>query len=96
MDISPIFNVVDLYDFHEGEKSNEVGTLDECKNQLLVKPIEEVENGLATRVGKKNRQKEYLEYLIKWKNKGIEHVLWVSKWGITHLRVSSTYEVVTT
>jgi hypothetical protein len=28
-DISPIFNVIDLYEFHEGEGNDEEGTLDE-------------------------------------------------------------------
>ena len=43
LNISTIFNVVNLYEFHEGEKSEEVGTLDEWKQQLLVKHFEEVE-----------------------------------------------------
>ena len=46
-----------LYEFHEGEKSDEVGTPYELKKQLLVKPIEEVEEMFATRIGKKTHQK---------------------------------------
>ena len=72
LDISPIFNVVDLYEFHEGEKSDEVGTPNEWKQQLLVKLVEEVEDIFDTRIGKKTHQKEYPEDLIKWKNRGLE------------------------
>lgn len=92
MDIFTIFNVVDLYEFHQGEKSDEVGTLDEWKQKLVVKPVEEVEGILATRVGKKTRQKEYLEYLIKWNNKGLEDASWVFEQGLIHLRGPSSFE----
>ena len=34
---------------------------------------------LATRVGKKMHQNEYLEYLIKWKYNGLEDTSWFSK-----------------
>jgi len=30
-DISPIFNVVDMYEFHEGAKEDHVGTMVEWK-----------------------------------------------------------------
>ena len=43
LDISLIFNVVDLYEFHKGQKSDEAGTPDEWKKQIPVKPIEELE-----------------------------------------------------
>jgi hypothetical protein len=39
-DISPIFNVDDLYEFHEGEEHDEENTLVEWKKQLPVKPTE--------------------------------------------------------
>jgi hypothetical protein len=38
-DISPIFNVVDLYEFHEGEENDEEGTLVEWKKQLLLNQL---------------------------------------------------------
>ena len=85
LDISPISNVVDLYEFHEGDKIHEEGTLDEWKQQLPIKPVEEMEEILATRIGNKTRQKEYLEYLIKWKNMGIEDASWVFEEELTHL-----------
>ena len=83
-------------EFHEGEKCDEVGTRNEWKQQLPIKPIKEMEEILATRIGKKTRQKEYLEYLVKWKNRGIKYASWVSEQELANLQGSSTYEVVTT
>jgi len=37
-DISPTFNVANLYEFHKGEGNFEEGTLDEWKKWLLFKP----------------------------------------------------------
>ena len=42
-DISLIFNIVDLYDSHEGTNDDDVRTTVECKEQLLFKSIEKVE-----------------------------------------------------
>ena len=53
--------------------------------QLPVKPMEEIEHILATRVSKKNRNKEYLEYLVKWKHRGFEDASWVSEEELTCL-----------
>jgi hypothetical protein len=74
-DVSPTFNVVDLYEFHEGENDDDESTLDRWE-QILVKQVEEVEEILATRIGRKTH-KEYLEYLVKWKNRGSEDASWV-------------------
>lgn len=41
LDISLIFNVVDIYEFCEGESNEEIGIPTECKKQLLVKPSKE-------------------------------------------------------
>ena len=76
-DISPTFNIHDLYEFHEGENCDYEITLDGWE-QLPVKRVEEVEEILATRIGKKTHNKEYLEYLFKWKKRGSEDASWVS------------------
>jgi hypothetical protein len=76
-DISPTLDVVDLYEFHEGEKRADEGTLSEWEQHLQIKSEENIEDILATRIGKKTHQKEYMEYLIKWKNRGVEDALWV-------------------
>jgi hypothetical protein len=40
--ISLIFNVVDLYEFHEGGENGEEGTLIKWKKQLSIKPVEKM------------------------------------------------------
>ena len=59
MDISPIFNVADLYEYHE---SDDVIVVSE---DYPKKQIEEVEKVLDQRVGKNTRGKYYYEYLVK-------------------------------
>jgi hypothetical protein len=89
-DISPIFNVVDLYEFHEGDENDDEDTLVEWKKQLPVKPTEELEQVLAKRICKKTRNKEYFEYLVKWRNMGSEDASWVSEKELEHLQGSSS------
>jgi hypothetical protein len=62
--------------------------MDGWEQQLPVKQDEEVEEILAKRIGRKTRNKEYLEYLVKWKNRGSEDASWVSKEELVHLRKS--------
>jgi hypothetical protein len=64
-EISPIFNVVDLYEFHEGEENDKKSTLANWKKQLHVKSAEELEQILVKRVSKRTQNKEYYEYLMK-------------------------------
>ena len=59
MDISPIFNVVDLYEYHES--NDEVAIPDDYPK----KRSEEVEHILGQRVRKKIRGKDYFKYLVK-------------------------------
>ena len=73
MDISPIFNVADLYKYHESD--DEIDVPDDYPR----KQIEEVEHILNQRVGKSTRGKYYYEYLIKWKNRPIEDAMWISQ-----------------
>ena len=60
-DISPTFNVFDLYEFHEGEKRAGEGTLNKWEHHLPIKSEEKIEEILSTRVGKKTRWKDYME-----------------------------------
>ena len=66
MDISSIFNFVDLYKYHESKDEVDVS------DYYPKKKIEEVEQILEQRVGKSMRGKDYYEYLVKWKNKPSE------------------------
>ena len=84
MDISLIFNVTDLYKYHESE--DEVDVLDDYPK----KNIEEVEQILEQRVGKKTRGKLYYAYLVKWKNRPSEDATQISQseldlaWVVTY------------
>ena len=60
-DISPTFNVADLYEYHEGDKSTNEGTLSELEQQLPIISVEHMEKIIATRIGKKTHQKECQE-----------------------------------
>ena len=71
MNISPIFNIFDLYKYHESE--DEVVVSDDYPK----KQIEEVEQISDQRVGKSTRGKYYHEYLVKWKNRPIEDASWI-------------------
>ena len=68
MDISLIFNVVDLYRYHESDDEVVVS------HDYPKKQIEAVEKVLDQRVGKSTRGKDYNEYLVKWKNRPVEDV----------------------
>jgi hypothetical protein len=52
-DISPTFNVVDLYEFHQGDIREYEGTLSEWEHHLPIKYEEKIEEILATIIGKK-------------------------------------------
>ena len=73
MDISPIFNVANLYKYHVLD--NEV----DATNDYPKKQIEEVEPILDQRFGKCTRGKDYYEYLVKWKNKLVEDATRISQ-----------------
>ena len=73
MDISPIFNISNLYKYHELEDGVFVS------DDYPKRKIEEVEQILDQRVGKSTRGKDYYEYLVKWKNRPIEDATWISQ-----------------
>ena len=60
--ISPIFNIVELTEYH-----------DEGIDELILEPCpiptskEEIEEILDSRVGRSTRNRQYEEYLVKWK-----------------------------
>ena len=83
--ISPIFNIVNLYEFHEGEEIAGESMPTKWQVKLSVKPIKEIEQILVTRVSKRKWNKKYLEYMVKWKNRGFEDASWVSKEELNHL-----------
>ena len=84
--ISPIFNVPDLYSYTTDDSTQTSGNLnhDEGKEQQWLKqtPLAtnlEAEHILDTRVTKKTRKKEYLEYMVKWKERPMEDSTWMDE-----------------
>ena len=72
VDISPIFNIADLYKYHELD--DEIVVLEDYTK----KKIEEVEYILDQRIAKSTRGKDYYEYLLMWKNRPMEDASWIS------------------
>ena len=75
--ISPIFNVAYLYPY----RAKESGAEDEQENILWTKQIPVAENPqmesiIDKRISRKNRRKEYFEYLVKWKGHLVEDASW--------------------
>jgi hypothetical protein len=68
-----IFNVSDLYPYRYGGAETGIEEpVIHWQKQLLIEKNPQMECILDKRVGKKTRRKEYLEYLIKWKNHPVE------------------------
>ena len=83
--ISPIFNVVDLYPYKidntgQPEEDGDPMAPKEVNwlNHMLTKRPAEAEVILETKVAKKTRGKEYLEYLVKWRGHLAEDSTWMS------------------
>ena len=83
--ISPIFNVADLFPYTSSPKDDRV-TPPEWDTQFengswmrqmpTAQPLE-IKRILDTQVGKRTHRKEYLQYLVKWKNCPIEDSSWL-------------------
>jgi hypothetical protein len=77
IEISPIFDVVDLYPYID----EEAGVEEEQKEvqwtkQMPVAEKPQMESIIDKRVNKKTRRKEYFEYLVKWKGHPVEDANW--------------------
>ena len=47
---------------------------------------EEIEDILDHRVGRSTKNRQYEEYLVKWKGRSIEDSSWISAAEVSHLR----------
>jgi hypothetical protein len=77
IEISPIFNVEDLYPYRAketraGDKQKEV----QWTKQMAVDKKPQMERIIDKRISKRTRRKEYFEYLVKWKGHPIEDASW--------------------
>jgi hypothetical protein len=75
--ISSIFNILDLYSYKDEEAriGNEQPVIQWTK-QMLVADKTHMERILDKRVSKKTKQKQYFEYLVKWKGHPVEYASW--------------------
>ena len=84
IDISPIFNVANIYPFVANDTRQIIGGKDpddedlQWLNQMPEAQPSEAEKVLDMKVVKSMRQKDYLEYLIKWKAHPKEDATWMS------------------
>ena len=76
--ISLTFNVSDLYPYKagkEGARSDEQPEI-QWQKQMPIAKKPQMERILDKRVSKKTRQKQYFEYLVKWKGHPEEDAIW--------------------
>jgi hypothetical protein len=73
IEISLIFNVLDLYPYRAGEvETRDEKPMIQWMKQMPVVEKPQMECILDKRVSKRTRRKQYFEYLVKWKNHPVE------------------------
>ena len=92
INLSPIFNVSNLYAFKGAIVDDvDVGALadlkDELKKTIPPKPKPMVEAILDKRIGKKTRRKTYYEYLVQWKGQTVADATWMTEKDLKALGV---------
>ena len=84
LQISPIFNVSDIYPFKyscfpiKEMISEAYGPFIDRQGQLTHKEQSHIDAILDKRVWKKTKDKEYFQYLVKWKDQTFEDVVWMT------------------
>ena len=78
LNISLVFNISDLEEYHEGGDGDEVAEVQWSIPiaSLVTKDIVEI---LDSCVGKSTRNKNYEKYLVKWKGIPVEYSSWLAK-----------------
>eukprot|EP00253_Pinus_taeda_P003712 PITA_03712 len=83
--ISPIFNVVELFSYTTQAEEDSVVRLERdtqvgdssWMRHMPSTQSHEIEGILSTQVSKKTRRKEYLRYLVKWRDRPMEDSSWL-------------------
>ena len=78
LNISPVFNILNLTEYYEGGDSDEVADI-QWSIPAATSDIREIEEILDSRVGRSTRNKTYEEYLVKWKGRPIEDSSWLAR-----------------
>ena len=80
--ISPIFNIAELTKYHD----------DDADERLILEPCpiptskkEEIEEILDSHVGRSTKNRQYEEYLVKWKGRPIVDSTWISIAKVSNL-----------
>ncbi|GAV75137.1 Chromo domain-containing protein, partial [Cephalotus follicularis] len=79
LQISPIFNVEDLSDFHGFTNDNQGKEAREWADQLPKKPKEVIEEVLGMTEARSRRGRSYLRFLVKWLGKPSIESTWISE-----------------
>jgi hypothetical protein len=80
IEISPIFNISDLYPYRAEEtETGDEKLVIQWEKQMPVAEKSHMECILDKRVSKKTRRKQYFEYVVKWKNHPVEDASWESE-----------------
>ena len=84
LNISPVFNTLDLTAYYEGGDGDEVGEAQWSipAASLATKENEEI---LDSPIGKSTRNRIYEEYLVKWKGRPVEDSSWLAREEVNHL-----------
>ena len=84
LNISPVFNILDLTEFYEGGDDNEVADI-QWSIPVATSDTKEIEEILDSRVGRSTRNRTYEEYLVKWKGRLVEDSSWLAMEKVDHL-----------
>ena len=83
LNISPVFNILDLTKFYEGGDGDEVIDI-QWSILVATSDTKEIEI-LDSHVGRSIRNRTYKEYLVKWKGRLVEDSSWLAREEVDHL-----------
>ena len=84
MNISPVFNILDLTEYYEGGDSDEVVDI-QWSILVATSDTREIEEILDSCIGRSIRNRTYEEYLVKWKGRPVKDSSWLAREEVDHL-----------